>query len=87
MTSNTNILRLPDVQAQSGYARSTIYLQISQGLWTKPVRLGLRSVGWPAYEVDMLNSARIASLSDENIRSLVKKLEADRNSLFTGGGK
>jgi hypothetical protein len=28
---------------QSGYSRSTIYLRIAQGLWTKPVSLGPRA--------------------------------------------
>jgi prophage regulatory protein len=41
------IQRLPAVKAESGYSRSTIYLRISQGLWTKQVRLGPRCVGWP----------------------------------------
>jgi len=72
------ILRLPEVQEKSGYARSTIYLRISQGLWTKPIHLGPRSVGWPVQEVIALNSARIAGLSDNEIRALVKRLEASR---------
>ena len=42
------LLRLPAVKAQSGYSRSTIYLRISHGLWTKPVSLGARAVAWPA---------------------------------------
>lgn len=29
------ILRLPAVKSESGYSRSTIYLRIAQGLWTK----------------------------------------------------
>ena len=74
------ILRLPAVINESGYARSTLYLRMSQGLWTQPVRLGLRSVGWPAHEVTALNGARIAGKSDEEIRKLVLKLEAARKS-------
>lgn len=74
------IYRLPEVKSQSGYSRSTIYLRIPQGLWTKPVNLGARSVGWPANEVAALNAARIAGQSDQEIRTLVKKLEAARKS-------
>ena len=74
------ILRLPAVGSESGQSRSTIYLRISQGLWTKPVILGARSVGWPAYEIEALNGARIAGKSDEEIRSLVVKLEAARKA-------
>ncbi len=76
----TPILRLPAVKADSGYSRSTIYLRIDQRLWTKPIKLGARSVGWPANEVAALNAARIAGKSNEEIRSLVEKLEASRQS-------
>ena len=74
------IFRLPAVKAESGYSRSTIYLRISQGLWTKPVSLGARAVGWPEDEVAALNAARIAGKTDEEIRSLVMKLEAARKA-------
>jgi prophage regulatory protein len=72
------ILRLPAVKAESGHSRSTLYLRISQGLWTKPVSLGGRTVGWPASEVSALNAARIAGKTDAHIRELVAQLEAAR---------
>lgn len=72
------ILRLPSVKSESGLSRSTLYLRISQGLWTKPISLGGRSVGWPASEVVALNTARIAGQSDTEIGELVKMLESDR---------
>ncbi|MEP6605784.1 MAG: AlpA family phage regulatory protein [Nitrosospira sp.] len=72
------IYRLPTVKSESGLSRSTIYLRISQRLWTRPVRLGARAVGWPASEVAALNAARIAGKSDEEIRALVAKLEITR---------
>ena len=74
------ILRLPSVKAETGASRSTIYLRIQQGLWPKPVRLGPRSVGWPANEVSAINTARIAGLQDDEIRLLVVKLEAARKT-------
>ena len=74
------IFRLPAVKAESGYSRSTIYLRISQGLWTKPVSLGARAVGWPEDEVAALNAARIAGKTDEEIRALVVKLEVARKA-------
>ncbi len=72
------ILRLPAVKNESGYSRSTIYLRMAQGLWTRQVSLGPRCVGWPAHEVAALNAARIAGKTDEDIRALVVKLEAAR---------
>jgi prophage regulatory protein len=74
------ILRLPTVKAESGLSRSTIYLRISQGLWTKPVSLGARAVGWPANEVATLNAARISGRSNSEIRDLVLKLDAARKT-------
>ena len=74
------IYRLPAVKFESGYSRSTIYLRIAQGLWTKQVSLGPRCVGWPRDEVSALNAARIAGKSDEEIRTLVVKLEGARKA-------
>jgi prophage regulatory protein len=80
----TSILRLPQVKSHSGLARSTVYLRVSQGLFTKPIQLGGRSVGWPANEVDALNAARIAGKTDDEIRSLVARLESQRSSFWRG---
>jgi len=74
------ILRLPAVKSESGLSRSTVYLRISQGLWTKPISLGARAVGWPSSEVAAINAARIAGKTDKEIRALVVKLEAVRKS-------
>ena len=74
------ILRLPTVKSQTGYSRSTIYLRIAQGLWTKQVTLGPRCVGWPAHEVAALNAARISGKSEAEIRALVTALETARKT-------
>ncbi|HAR66319.1 MAG TPA: transcriptional regulator [Lentisphaeria bacterium] len=86
------IMRLPAVKSESGLSRSTVYLRISQGLWTKPISLGARAVGWPSCEVVAVNAARIAGKSDEEIRELVLRLEsarktADQQPLLKGGLK
>ena len=73
------ILRRRQVQAINGHPRSTLYRHVQLGLWTRPVRIGPRSVGWPAAEVAALNAARIAGQSDEQIRALVAKLHAVRS--------
>ena len=75
------ILRRKQVQAESGYSRSTLYLRIAQGLWPKPVSLGARAVGWPAGEVSAVNAARIAGKSDDDIRVLVASLELERQTI------
>lgn len=75
------ILRLPAVKSESGLSRSTVYLRITQGLWTKPISLGARAVGWPSSEVAAINAARIAGKTDDEIRALVRKLEAARKTV------
>lgn len=74
------ILRRKQVQAESGYSRSTIYQRMSDGLWPRAVKLGPRAVGWPAREVEALNEARIAGADDSRIRALVRHLEGARSS-------
>jgi len=74
------ILRIPAVKTQSGLSRSTIYLRIAEGLWTKPVNLGARAVGWPSDEVAAINAARIAGKTDEEVRALVARLEMARKA-------
>jgi len=72
------ILRLPAVTAANGDAKSTLYARIGQGLWPRPIKLGKHASGWPEHECDAINAARIAGKSDEEIRALVKELEAAR---------
>jgi prophage regulatory protein len=74
------ILRRDQVEAETGFARSTLYLRITEGLFVQPVVIGPRAVGWPAGEVEALNAARIAGMDEENIRRLVKRLQAARRS-------
>lgn len=74
----SRILRLPVVLRERGRSRSAHYLDIQQGLFTHPIPIGARAIGWPEHEVAMLNSARIASRSEEEIRLLVSQLEAAR---------
>lgn len=80
------IQRLPSVLRATGHARSTLYLQIAQGLWVRPIKLGARSVGWPSDEVEALIKARISGSSEAAIKDLVGELQRKR-SCKTGSGK
>lgn len=55
------ILRLPTVRSRTGLSRSTIYLQISEGRFPKPISLGARAVGWLESEIDEWLKQRIDS--------------------------
>ena len=68
------ILRQQEARAPFSYPYSTFQRHVAEGLFTKPVKLGPRSVGWPASEVAAIHAARIAGQSDEEIRVLVSRL-------------
>ena len=75
-----SILRMPAVKAETGHrSHASIYTAIREGLFTKPVPIGQRSVGWPDYEVRAINTARIAGKSNADLKELVNRLHAKRS--------
>lgn len=76
------LLRLPAVMAETGYkTHASIYGLIRQGLFTKQIPIGRRSVGWPDHEVNAINIARAAGKSEEQLRELVNRLHAQRQEM------
>ena len=76
------ILRLPAVKKVMGHrADASIYNAIRAGLFTNGVAIGQRAKGWPDYEVDAINAARVAGKSESEIRELVNTLHAKRTEL------
>jgi prophage regulatory protein len=79
---------MPAVKAETGHrSHASIYNAIKAGLFTKPVAIGQRSVGWPADEVHRINAARIAGQTEAEIRLLVVSLHAKRATVFLGEGE
>lgn len=73
------MLRIPDVLAETGHrSHASIYNAINAGLFTKPVRIGLRAVAWPAEEVQTINAARIAGKSSTELKEIVDELHRRR---------
>lgn len=79
---NNRMMRLSDINITTGMSCTMIYRYISKHLWTKPVKLGTRNIGWPEREVEILMAARIAGQTDKQIKQLVKQLESERQQLF-----
>ena len=78
------ILRMPAVKVETGHrSHASIYTAIKAGLFTTGVSIGQRSKGWPSYEVQAINEARIAGKSEAEIRELVSRLHAKRAELAT----
>lgn len=46
------IMRLPQVQAATGFGRAWIYTLMSRGEFPKARRIGTRAVGWDSQEVE-----------------------------------
>lgn len=77
------ILRLPTVKVEFGYrSNASIYNDIRDGLFTKPIKLSERSVGWPDYEVKAVVEAKIAGASKDQVRELVLRLHERRAELL-----
>jgi prophage regulatory protein len=75
---NIKFFRLPATLEFRQRSRAGHYADIQNGLWTKPVRVSLRSVAWPEHEIQAINSARLAGKTDDEIRVLVATLEQNR---------
>lgn len=81
----TALIRLPEVLRLRGRGKTAHYNDIAAGLFTHPVQIGVRAVAWPEHEVEALNAARIAGRTDDEIRALVRDLEAQRKRAQAGG--
>lgn len=75
------IYRKPAVRIAMGWANSTLYQKIKDGLFVPPVKIGPRSSGWPSDEVAAVQGAIIAGADEDEVRSLVAKLVAHRSAL------
>jgi prophage regulatory protein len=76
------ILRKPAVKDQLGHRSDTsISNRVEDGTLTKPVKLGLRAVGWFDQEIDAICAAQVAGKSREEIKALVTRLHHKRAEL------
>jgi prophage regulatory protein len=53
------ILRLPTVKVRTGLSRSTIYQQVAEGSFPRPVNIGARAVGWVESDIENWISRKI----------------------------
>ena len=50
-TQSEHLLRRPEVEKRSGLATATIYRQMREGTFPKPVKVGKRAVRWYESEI------------------------------------
>ncbi|MEN8130931.1 MAG: AlpA family phage regulatory protein [Pseudomonadota bacterium] len=75
------LLRKSEVLRIKGDSKSSTYVQIKDGTFTEPVKLGPRASAWPDYEVYAINAAKIAGWSKGEIRRLVQNLHEFRKTV------
>lgn len=73
-----SLLRLPAVLQRRGRQKSQHAEDVRDGVFTKPIKPSSRLALWPAHEVDQLVAAEVAGATPDQVRDLVKKLEAQR---------
>ena len=76
--STIRLLRRPAVYDRYPLGHTQLNENIKRGLFVTPVRISGRAVAFPAHEVDAICAARVAGRNDDEIRSLVAKLQAAR---------
>jgi len=76
-----NFYRLPEVSVKTGLAPSTIYRDISRKTFPKPVKITPRLSVWRDTEIAAWAAARAAGKSEDEIKALVVRLEAERSEL------
>lgn len=68
-------IRLETVKAMlGGISTSTLYADMSKGVFPRPITISRRMVVWPLDEVERISAARIAGKTPEQIRVLVSQL-------------
>ena len=81
-------LSLKEALTHQHRSRSSYLRDIENGLCTKPIKIGPRSVVWLANELEQIRAARIAGLADSDIKDLVTKLHQERlNNYFSSIGE
>lgn len=58
---STRILPIEQVLDRTGLSRRTLYTEMSEGRFPKPVQLTTRRVGWPEAEVETFLTSKIAA--------------------------
>lgn len=67
-----SVIRFPAVKSRCGISHSNIYHQINQGTFPKPIKLGMRAVGWLETDIDEWLSRKIEESQQGPSKKAVK---------------
>ena len=70
-----------EVLRRKAIGRSTLYAEIQQGTFPKPIKLGKRKVAWPQHEVDQMMIFYLRSPSEQQVQDFVRDLESYRMNM------
>ena len=76
------LIKKPEVLVMTCSSKSKHHTDIIKGLMVPSIAIGSRSVAYLKYEVLAVIAAQIKGQSDDEIRSLVKQLVAQRQNLM-----
>ncbi|GBQ24808.1 phage transcriptional regulator [Gluconacetobacter sacchari DSM 12717] len=57
------VLRRSEVEIKTGFKRAHIYKLMKAGTFPRPIRIGIRAVGWDSDEIDRWIVARLKERS------------------------
>ena len=60
-----SIIRLPVVLSRTCLSRSTWLMGVKRGIFPKPIKLSVRSVGWLASDIERFLAERVAARDAE----------------------
>ena len=78
---NDQFVRIGSVTQQTTLCKDFLYKEIAKGLFPRSIKLGQRISVWLQSEVVAILNARIAGISNDELKDLVKELEAARKSM------
>ena len=81
MKHTPQIIRLQQVLELLCTSRSTVYKQVNNGTFPKPISMGDRAVAWVTSEVNKVINARIKGFTDKQLQQLVIELKTKRGEL------
>ena len=76
--SELTFITLPEVLRRKGGGKSTLYAEIKEGCFPRPVKLGLRRIGWPEHEIDAVMQFFLRGETQTELKAFIKKLETNR---------
>lgn len=62
------VLRLPIVKNRTGLSRTTIYKRIADGTFPKPIKIGVRAVGWLESDIDAFIEGLVKNSRKEDVK-------------------